>query len=215
MELGCVIMACGQGTRFAAAGGAGDKLLADVAGVPLIARTVASVPVDAFERVLCVRDARVARAVAAAGLATKTVNIAQDAPLRSEVVRCGLAAGCDRWEGCLFLPGDQPLVCMSSFYRLSEAFADDPTRAYRLSWEGAAGSPVLFPRSCFEGLMALSGTRGGGALLAHGAVSTSLIAARSACELLDVDTPADLERVVRCMRERGGADAGVPVRDTR
>ena len=215
MKLGCVIMACGQGTRFVAAGGAGDKLLADVAGLPLIVRTVASVPADAFERVLCVRDAHVARAVEAAGLAVKTVDVAQGAPLRSEVVRCGLAAGRDRWEGCLFLPGDQPLVSTASFRRLAEAFRKDPTRAYRLSWEGAAGSPVLFPRACFDGLMALSGAQGGGALLRRGEVTISLVPAHGTCELLDVDTPADLERAVRCVREHAGRNVGAPSRDTR
>ena len=43
MKLGCVIMASGEGKRFGS-----NKMLADIYGEPLIARTIDSVPVRAF-----------------------------------------------------------------------------------------------------------------------------------------------------------------------
>ena len=39
MKLGCVIMASGEGKRFGS-----NKMLADIFGKPLIARTIVSVP---------------------------------------------------------------------------------------------------------------------------------------------------------------------------
>lgn len=190
-------MACGQGCRFRAAGGSGDKLLADLAGVPLIVRTAASVPADAFETVLVARDRAVAGAVGAAVPRVDVVLADRGLPPRSEVVRLGLSRGRDRWDGCLFLPGDQPLVRTESFRALAAAFTADPARAWRLSWEGVPGSPVLFPGSSFDALDSLEGGEGGGALLRRGALPVSLVGASVPEELIDVDTPADLEAAAR------------------
>ena len=41
MKLGCVIMASGEGKRFGS-----NKMLADIYGEPLIARTIDSVPLS-------------------------------------------------------------------------------------------------------------------------------------------------------------------------
>lgn len=197
MELGCVVMACGQGRRFTAAGGDGDKLLADLAGMPLIVHTVASVPSDIYEVVLSVRSQWVGAAVGLASLSAAPVYHGAAYPPRSIALRRALAYGIDRWDGCLFLPGDQPLVSDASFRALADAFAADPTRAYRLSWQGTPGSPVLFPRSCFSALMALTGSEGGGEVLRRGNVPVSLVEARDAAELWDIDTPEDLDRAAR------------------
>lgn len=204
MRLGCVIMACGQGRRFRAAGGSGQKLLADVLGMPLVARTASSVPRDLFEVVLSVADPQVADAARACDEPFGVARAEVPEPPRSLAVRCGLQAGLDRWDGCLFLPGDQPLVTRASFTALARAFSADPTRAYRLSWQGSPASPVLFPRSCFGGLMRLEGKDGGGSLIRGGAVDVACVEAATASELLDVDTPADLSRIIEALRgERG------------
>lgn len=205
--LGCIVMACGEGTRFAAAGGNGDKLLADVAGLPLIVRTVASVPCEHYRTVMPVRALRVASAVRAAALPVEPVMSPVAHIKRSAVIRLGMRALAGArhegdWDGVLFLPGDQPLVSTASFEALAHAHRNDPTRIYRLSWQGRMGSPVVFPRSCFPALMRLQGSEGGGAVIRAGSAPVVPVEAKDAFELQDVDTPADLERVRSAMAGR-------------
>lgn len=197
MSIGCVIMASGAGRRFAAAGGAGNKLLADLAGLPLVVRTVRSVPTERFEPVVSTRWPEVAEVLAAA--APEVPVRLHTGELRSDSVRAGLAAGEGVWDGCLFLPGDQPLVSRASFEALADAFASDPSRAYRLGWQGTPASPVLFPRACFAALARLEGKDGGSSLLRRGDVAVGLVEAARACELWDVDTPKDLARVASAL----------------
>ena len=197
MRIGCVIMACGEGKRFAAAGGAANKLLASIAREPLIIRTLASVPADRFEAVVSTCWSEVADAVRLARPDVPVVCPTGGARTRRASACAGLDAGKKRWDGCLFLPGDQPLVSPASFLALADAFAADPARAYRLAWDGAPASPVLFPASCFEAFWTVPGNDGGRAVLRATGVEVALVEARAPEELLDVDTPADLARVAR------------------
>lgn len=195
MRLGCVVMACGEGTRFAAAGGAGNKLLAPLAGEPLVVRTLVSVPAWRFEVVVSTRWPEVADAVRRAHPYVQVVCPEGGRATRRASACAGLAAGMARWEGCLFLPGDQPLVSEASFFALADAFAADPARAYRLAWAGEPASPVLFPASCFEAFWTVPGDDGGRAVLRATGTEVVCVEARVPEELLDADTPADLERI--------------------
>lgn len=193
--IGCVVMASGEGKRFRASGGTGNKLLADAGGEALIVRTARSVPLDAFEVVVSTRWPDAATAVRAAAPGARLVL--HDGALRSDSVRAGLAVGAGRWSGCLFLPGDQPLVRRASFLALARAFEADPARAYRLAWRGAPASPVLFPARCFPALLGLSGKDGGQSVLkAADGPEVALVDAADGRELLDVDTVDDLRQVI-------------------
>lgn len=185
MKLGCVILASGEGKRFG-----GNKMLADICGEPLVARTVASVPTG-FDAVVSTRWPEVTRICHERGCAC----VLHDGALRSQSVRAGLAWGMERgWDGCLFLPGDQPLVSAESFEALRRAFAEhEGACPVRLSLEGVPSSPVLFPAAFFDGLMALEGKSGGGVLL-KGRDDVVLVEAR-AYELWDVDTSKGVRRV--------------------
>ena len=101
MKLGCVIMASGEGKRFGS-----NKMLADIYGKPLVARTIDSVP-RGFDVVVSTRWPEVAQICED----KHCPCVLHDGGLRSESVRAGLSWGVERnWKGCLFLPGDQPLV---------------------------------------------------------------------------------------------------------
>lgn len=81
-------------------------------------------------------------------------------PYRSDTVRLGLAALLGKepaLRGCLFLPGDQPLLTQQSVEALALTAAPDVI--VRLcAADGTPGSPVLFGadyfRSCFTCRMA-------------------------------------------------------------
>lgn len=151
-RLGCVIMASGTGSRFAAALGVagGDepsnKLFEELGASTVLGTTIDSVP-PCYDVVVSTRWPAAAMVAAQHGARFALHH----GPQRSDSVRAGLGEGLGReWRGCLFLPGDQPLVSRESFERLAEAFWREPQYVYRLGWKGHPGSPVLFPALLFR-----------------------------------------------------------------
>ncbi len=188
-RVGCVVMASGAATRFGS-----NKLLAPLGGVPLLERTLSCLP-PKLDAVVVTRWAGVAALCAARGVRC----VAPESPLQSDTLRRGLDA-LGKPDGCLFLPGDQPLVTRRSILALLDAFAAAPETVCRLCWLGRTGSPVLFPRSLFGALRALKGDVGGGALLRGGAVPVTPVEALYPWELWDADTPQALERLEAALR---------------
>lgn len=150
--LGCVVMASGLGRRFG-----GNKLMADFCGAPLIANALAlaALPLLAC-RIVVTRSEEVEALCNAQGV--PVLRHAQ--PYRSDTVRLGLAALLGKepaLRGCLFLPGDQPLLTQQSVEALALAAA--PDAIVRLC--AADGTPaaqccsarIIF-RSCFTCRMA-------------------------------------------------------------
>ena len=152
-------------------------------GEPLIARTIDSVPWG-FDVVVSTRWPEVVQICED----KHCPCVLHDGELRSESVRAGLSWGVERnWKGCLFLPGDQPLVSSDSFEAMVRAF-DERGRKHpvRLACNGEPSSPVLFPAELFDALMCLEGKDGGGSILKD-RTDVVLVEAR-AYELWDVDT---------------------------
>ena len=212
MLIGCVVMASGEGRRFSDVPGA--KLLAPVAGTPLVERTVRSVPqgvmvggagglLPGFDVVVATRWPAVAELACALGVGCMLHGGSE----RSASVRAGLEFGAMRWDGCLFVPGDQALVRPKTYARLVEAFAADPHACVRLGWQGVPASPVLFPRRLFGALLALEGADGGRSVLAD-EDRVELVEAAEPEELWDVDAPDDVSRVEAALEARKDKTAG-------
>ena len=115
-------------------------------------------------------------------------------------MRRGLAEMTDL-DGCLFLPGDQPLCRRESLEALLDAFAGHPQSVIRLAWQGRPGSPVVFPAALFDRLAALSGDVGGMAAVPGSGVPVRLVEAAHPWELWDADTPAALARLEECLAQ--------------
>lgn len=210
MKLGCIVMASGAGARFRAAGGSGHKLLEPVDGpcgrAPLVVHTAARVPRECFEVAVVTWLDEVADAIELSGLRVPVVRLDVTVqPPRSVTTRAGAAHARDcGWDGVMYLPGDQPLVSRESFCALADAFEADPSRAYRLSWNGEAASPVLFPARCIPALMGLQGRDGGASLLRADPARVALVEALDPTELLDVDVPADIARIEHAWAAKRG-----------
>ena len=155
-----------------------DKLLADFGGAPLSAR--------------------------AAGAAT----VFHSLPGRNDTVRLGLDAllgECPGLGGCIFLPGDQPLLRRESLEAMVRDFhAQKETERVilRLGWraggaEPLLGSPVLFGSGHFDALRALPEGRGGGVVIRQHPGCVRAVYAQSAEELEDADTVERLEALKR------------------
>lgn len=199
-RLGCVVMASGAGERFG--GEPGEKLLAPLAGVPVLERTLSALPADLLDVVVVTRWRGVeelcerlgARCVRAAGA------------LKSDTVRAGLEALGPR-SGCLFVTGDQPLLTEGSVRAMAAALTREPAAIVRLAGSSGAGSPVLWPSDTLDALARLEGDDGGRVLLAGRAElegRVRVVAAADELELADVDTREDLRRLEAALLERKG-----------
>ena len=184
--LGCVIMASGQGKRFG-----GNKLMAELGGKPLIA-WVLDATEDAFDcRVVVTRHAE----VAALCRQRQITAVLHDLPYRSDTVRLGLEALGGGLSGCMFCPGDQPLLSRESVRAMALRAAQGRSFIWRLAYGDTAGTPVIFPRWAFPQLRALPQGKGGSVILQKNPGQVRDVPARGDYELWDVDSPGDLKRV--------------------
>ena len=206
--VGCVIMASGRSTRFGS-----NKLLAPFGGQPLLCRAFAAThtPLVA-ERVVVTRHVQVQELCNAQGIPV----VLHDLPGRNDTVRLGLAAlleRCPDLAGCMFLPGDQPLLRRATVDQLLTAFAQTQKETERVIFRLGApagngpdplvGSPVLFSNGFFQELLTLPEGKGGSVLLHKypTLVHTACIAQPE--ELADTDTPAALAQLEALVREKG------------
>ena len=129
-------------------------------------------------------------------------------PGRNDTVRLGLEAlleQCPNLAGCIFLPGDQPLLQRETLEALITAFAQtqkETERAIlRLGARAAhgpdtvAGSPVLFGCGYFPALRTLPEGKGGSVVLKAHPEQVQIVYAQRREELLDADTPEALEEL--------------------
>lgn len=124
--VGCVIMASGRAVRFGS-----NKLLADFGGAPLIVRALDAAETPALAlRVVVTRSPEVAELACKAGVKAILHNL----PGRNDTVRLGLEALLSELPGlagCIFLPGDQPLLRKESLEAMARDFSalDEKERA--------------------------------------------------------------------------------------
>lgn len=178
-----ILLAAGKSARF----GDTDKLELDYLGAPLAYHVVTALEAVPFAgRIAVVSDTKL-------DFATRGYEvIANDAPEKgvSSSIRLGVAAAREHDpRAVLIAMADMPRVTASHIYRLLDyADADDTILA---SSDGKQPRPPgLFGRNRFDWLMNLSGDSGAREMImkAH-----HMIAVPN--ELIDVDTPEDLERL--------------------
>lgn len=181
-----LILAGGAGRRFG-----GGKLLADLAGVPVIRRVAERVAAAGLAEVLVVtgaEDARIREALK--GMDCRVVHAADWGEGMAATLRAGLGALAPDTRGvCVFL-GDMPLVPMELCAPLVAA-AEEAGFAARPRCEGLPGHPVAFTRAAFADLAQLTGDRGAAAVL-RARTDVAYVATAERGALIDIDSPADL-----------------------
>ena len=183
-HLGCVIMASGEGKRFG-----GNKLMAELAGKPLLSWVLEATDGIFARRVVVTRHEDVEKLCQ-----NKQVPVLRhDLPYRNDTVRLGLEAVGQDVDGCLFCAGDQPLLRRETLLALALAANRDRDAIWRLAYDEVPGAPVLFPRWAFDQLRRLPQGRGGNVIVQEYPERVRLLSARDSWELMDVDTPDDLQ----------------------
>ena len=143
-------------------------------------------------------------------------------PGRKDTVRLGLTALLEQVPGlfgCMFLPGDQPLLRRETVEAMTALFCrEQPSPA---EWQketereifrlGAVaendpaplvGSPVLFGSSFFPELLALPENKGGNVLLKKYPAQVRTVCIADSAELLDADTPEVLQQLEALARQK-------------
>ena len=185
-------MASGLAKRFGS-----NKLLAEFDRKPLLCRAFAVT--EGLHRVVVTRSTEVQTLCEKYGIPV----LHHALPFRSDTVRLGLEYLLPRFpamSGCVFLPGDQPLLTRKTLYDMISAFCAEPDRKsqiFRLCepQSSTPGSPVLFGADYFSELLHLPDGRGGNAVARAHPGSVCLVSARNDAELRDVDTREDLNQL--------------------
>ena len=182
-KISCVIMASGLGKRFG-----GNKLMADFHGGPMILRALEATDGIFKNRVVVTRHNDVAELCRSHGVE----SLLHELPHRNDTVRLGMEA-IGETDACVFCPGDQPLLRRETVVSLALAAKNSRGEIWRVSFEGTPGAPVLFPKWTFAELSTLPEGKGGGFLAKKYPERVGTVSAWDRFELMDTDTPEDLE----------------------
>lgn len=198
--LEAVVLAAGAGARFG-----GRKLLAPFGGGTVLAAALGAALAAPVRTVTVVVGAEPDAIGAEAERVAAVLGEAQrlqlvGAPLWRDGLAASLAAGIaalpqDADAAFIFL-GDMPRVPPDIALALAAALGAESTAACPYV-RGRRGHPALIRRALFPALMALSGDRGAGALLAGLGERLARVDTSDPGVLLDVDTPADLAALER------------------
>ena len=207
LTVGCVIMASGLSRRFGT-----NKLLADFCGQPMLCRAFdATATPGIAARIVVTRSEEVQALCRAQGVPVLLHSL----PGRNDTVRLGLSALLEQLpelSGCMFLPGDQPLLRRATVDQLLTAFAQTQKETEREIFRLGAvaendpaplvGSPVLFGSSFFPELLALPENKGGNVLLKKYPAQVRTVCIADSAELLDADTPEVLQQLEALARQK-------------
>lgn len=194
MKIGCVIMASGMARRFGS-----NKLLHDFLGEPIMVRILRSVKKAGIDYpVVVTRHPEVVALCETEGIPA----VLHELPRRSDTVRLGMQYLLEHTpdlDGIMFAASDQPCLRWESIAALCGALEAEPECIHRLSFEGSAGNPVLFPRHVFEELCHLPEGKGGGAVVKAHPERVRSVEVSDERELIDVDTPEILQQLLEKM----------------
>ena len=168
MRAAAIILAAGQGARYAASGGAEpSKLVALWNGMPLV-RHVAEAALASKARPVIVVTGH-AHAEVAAALAGLDVHFAHNPEFADGMagsLRCGIAEVPPDAQAAVVLLADMPKVAAALIDQLADALAAHPLAlAAAPVRNGQRGNPVCLSRALFAQVAALSGDQGARKLL--------------------------------------------------
>lgn len=186
-RIGCLVMAAGMSARFGE-----NKLFRALDGKTLIARALEAVPGAQFAAVTVVTQyADIERLAARFGFAA--IHNAHPELGISHTIALGTRA-MQGLDGILYMVADQPRLRQQTVTRIVDIWRQHPEKIVGAGSGTRRGNPNLFPARFFPELLALTGDRGGSAVLrAH--ETDYLLVETDSTELFDCDTPQTLSQL--------------------
>ena len=194
-RVAAIVLAAGRSSRFAA----GNKLLEELDGTPILTRAVDAALGSRAAPVIVVLGSEADRMRAA--LAGRPVGVVENphfADGLSTSLRAGVAALPAGLDGAVVLLGDMPRVAVHHIDRLIAAF--DPLAHRQIcvpTHGGRRGNPVLWSAAFFPEMETLKGDVGARGLIGRHAAQTVEVEMPDDGVLIDVDTPAALAELRR------------------
>ena len=200
--IAAVVMAAGRSRRMAPH----NKLLvADKAGKPMIARVVENV-LSSNARPILVVTGHQHEAIehALAGKPVRFVHAPDYAKGLAESLKAGIAAVPPECAGAIVCLGDMPLVNGRMIDRLLSVYDPEEGRMIVLpTFRGKQGNPMIWDRSFFPEILAISGDSGARFLVGKHAEKVSEVEMADDAVLRDFDTTESLTTLPPKMRPEG------------
>ena len=194
MRLGVVLLAAGLGTRWRA----GNKLLADFGGKPMVCRAMDALTELTFERAAVVTgDEQIAALAQEHGM--QVVRNGEPELGMSHSIALGVFAMRDM-DAVLLMASDQPLLTVISLRALIQAYEKSGKGIACLRDETHWGNPAVFGSKYFDALMALTGDVGAKSVLRENESDLLIVDCLHPHELEDADDPDALSRLLRLQR---------------
>jgi molybdenum cofactor cytidylyltransferase len=189
-NIAAIVLAAGRSTRM----GAANKLLAAVAGRPMVAHVVEAALASGARPVLIVTGHQASEVRAAlARLDVLFVENPDYATGLSSSLKAGIKAAPESAEGALVLLGDMPRISADHIDRLIAAFSAENSRCIVVpTHRGRRGNPVLWSSAFFAEMLQLEGDAGAKRLMAAHADDVREVDLGSDAIFADVDTPEAL-----------------------
>jgi len=193
-----VLLAAGRSKRF----GDRNKLLATLAGEPLVAHAAETLLAAPLSEVLVVvgHDADAIREA----ISDRPVTVVENLDYgegQATSVRTGIRAIGGDADAAVFALSDMPVVAPETIGRLVAAYERGLGDALAAANDGRRGNPVLFDRRHFESLRDVRGDVGGKEILLEGSES-ALVESDDPGVHRDVDTLPDLRELREDRRSR-------------
>lgn len=183
------VLAAGRSQRFGR-----SKLLEAVHGKPLVRHAAEIARTVCGDRSILVTGHESSAVTAAAGDAPQfvIVNDRHEEGIGGSIALAARAVA-HTADALLVLFADQPLVTARHVEALIAAWSGAEDEIVASAFSGTMGPPVLFPRGAFDALGALGGDEGAKRILRDPAFDLRSIPFEDAA--IDIDTPADLEKL--------------------
>ena len=196
-RLAALILAAGYSQRM----GKRNKLLAEIAGQPMLAHVVHAVASSKATPVVVVtghEHERVERALQ--GVPVRFVHNPNYRQGLSSSIRCGLRAIPSDAAGLLVCLGDMPRVTRDHIDRLIDVFHCSLVPAVVVpTFRGSRGNPVIFPRTLWPELAMLQGDVGARHWIAKHREAVLAVEMDDNAVLIDIDYPSALQAFCRQM----------------
>lgn len=186
--ISAIVLAAGASTRMLPC-----KQLAEIDGETIIERVLRNAQASEVDEVIAVLG-YMANDVAKRIKSPKikiVVNHEYENGLSSSL-KAGLQAIDSKASAGLFLLGDQPFVDSSVINKVVSEYARSHARIVVPTFKGQRGNPVLFDKSLFDEIMALSGDVGGRKIATEHDPEVLTVEVDDPGVLIDIDTRNDL-----------------------
>ncbi len=167
-----------------------DKLLLPVDGIALAERVMQAANASGLDDIILIYQNPAVQKLAEPYRLRQVVN-PDAAQGQSASIKAGVLAAQPETEAYMFLTADQPRLDAAVIDLLLAAWQKNKDRIIVPAYGGRRGSPTVFPAGLRDRLLALSGDRGGRAVIEEAPEMVHCLDMPIAAAGIDIDTPED------------------------